>query len=47
VNKDGPLNTLSRGNEGRLTAAGVLLSRLPPPLAHKIGIENAARLYKL
>lgn len=47
VNMDGPLSTLSRGNEGRFTAAGILLARLPPPLAHKIGVENAARLYRL
>jgi hypothetical protein len=39
--------TLSRGNEGRLTGAAQLMSRLPADLARKIGRDNAARLYRL
>ena len=38
---------LTRGNDNRLTAAGVVMSRLPPDLAQAIGHDNAARLYRL
>jgi hypothetical protein len=47
VPADGPLATLGKGNSGRLTAAGRLLSLLPPDLAQKIAVDNAVRLYKL
>ncbi|MBV9406765.1 MAG: hypothetical protein JO211_15570 [Acidobacteriaceae bacterium] len=42
-----PAVTLSRGNQGRLIAASILLSRLPASLATEIGTENAVRLYRL
>jgi hypothetical protein len=42
-----PAVTLSRGNQGRLIAASILLSRLPDSLASEIGTENAVRLYRL
>jgi hypothetical protein len=38
---------LSRGNQGRLIAASILLSRLSAALANKIGTDNAIRLYRL
>lgn len=47
VNEASPLVALSRGNQPRLTAARMLLSKLPPMLARKIANENAARLYRL
>jgi hypothetical protein len=47
VPADSPLRHLGEGNTGRLNAAAKLMSALPPPLARKIGIENAARLYRL
>jgi hypothetical protein len=47
VNANRAVVALSRGNRGRLIAASILLSRLPPKLARKIGTENAARLYRL
>jgi hypothetical protein len=47
VDTERAVTTLSRGNEPRLTAARVTLSRLPVDLARKIGIANAQRLYSL
>jgi hypothetical protein len=47
VPPDAPLATLSRGNEGRLTAAHRLLGLLPDHLAQKIAVDNAVRLYRL
>jgi hypothetical protein len=47
VNASRAVVTMSRGNQGRLIAASILLSRLPPKLARKIGTDNAARLYRL
>jgi hypothetical protein len=38
---------LSRGNQGRLAAAGAMLSRLPPDLAAKIAISNPQRIYRI
>lgn len=40
-------DVFSRTNEARLIAAGILLSRLPPTLAKKIGTDNAAQLYRI
>ncbi len=42
-----PLRTLSQGNKPRIGSAAHLLNNLPPPLARKIGTDNAVRLYKL
>jgi hypothetical protein len=42
-----PLLTLARGNDNRLMAAGIVMSRLPPALAQAIGRDNPARLYRL
>jgi hypothetical protein len=42
-----PLIALSRGNEGRLSAAKQLLSRLPAELARNIGEQNAVSLYRV
>jgi hypothetical protein len=47
ANAQGPAAMLSRGNEERLTAAGVTLSRLPPDLMTKIATENSARIYRI
>jgi hypothetical protein len=38
---------LSRGNQGRLAAAGAMLSRLPADLAAKIAISNPQRIYRI
>lgn len=38
---------LARGNQGRLAAAGWMLSQLPPPLRTKIAMENPARIYRI
>jgi hypothetical protein len=38
---------LSRGNQGRLAAAGAMLSQLAPDLAAKIAITNPQRLYRI
>jgi hypothetical protein len=47
VPPDAPLATLSRGNDGRFTAANRVLSLLPPDVAQKVGADNAIRLYRL
>jgi hypothetical protein len=47
VDPERAVTTLSHGNEPRLRAARVALSRLPPDLARKIGVVNAQRLYGL
>jgi hypothetical protein len=47
VPTEGPLATMSKGNDARLAAANWVLSLLPSDLAQKIGVENAVRLYKL
>jgi hypothetical protein len=47
VDSERAVTTLSRGNEPRLKAARITLSRLPVDLARKIGIANAQRLYSL
>ena len=36
---------LARGNQGRLAAAGLMLSRLPAKLQASIAMENPARIY--
>jgi hypothetical protein len=38
---------LARGNQGRLIAAGTLLSKLPSDLRAKIALENPARIYRI
>jgi hypothetical protein len=38
---------LARGNLGRLTAAGAMLSKIPSDLRAKIAQENAARIYRI
>lgn len=45
VDPDAAPALLGRGNQGRLTAAGVMLSLLPPDLAAKIATDNPARIY--
>jgi hypothetical protein len=47
ANPQGAVAILARGNEVRLTGARVLIERLPPALAGRISVENAARLYRL
>ena len=47
ANAQGPAAMLSRGTVGRLTAANVMLSRLPPDLLAKIAITNPARIYRI
>jgi hypothetical protein len=47
VRAESPLVALGAGNERRLQAAADLLWRLPPDLARRIGVDNAARLYKV
>jgi hypothetical protein len=38
---------LSRGNQGRLVASGIMLSRLPPDLATKIAMTNPLHIYRI
>jgi hypothetical protein len=38
---------LSRGNQGRLIASAIMLSRLPPDLATKIAMANPMRIYRI
>jgi hypothetical protein len=38
---------LARGNQGRLAAAGVMLSKVPSDLRARIALENAARIYRI
>jgi hypothetical protein len=38
---------LGRGNQGRLTAAGTMLSQLPADLAAKIATDNPQRIYRI
>jgi hypothetical protein len=38
---------LARGNQGRLAAAGALLSKLPSDLRPKIALENPTRIYRI
>lgn len=47
ISPNSPLVALSRGNQARLTAAGILLSRLPAAIVSRIATDNAARLYRL
>lgn len=45
ANPNGAAAALSRGNQGRLSAAGALLSQLPSDLAVKIATANPQRIY--
>lgn len=38
---------LARGNQGRLAAAGVMLSKVPPDLRDRIAQQNPARIYRI
>jgi Amidohydrolase len=38
---------LARGNQGRLAAAGAMLSKLPSELQARIALENPARIYRI
>ena len=47
ANPEGAPARLGRGNQGRLAAAGAMLSNLSPELRAKIAVKNPARIYRL
>jgi len=47
ANPEGAAAMLARGNQGRLTAASTMLSKLPSDLRAKIALENPARIYRI
>lgn len=47
IHPQSPLIALGRGNDPRTMAARMVLDRLPPQLARKIGVTNANNLYRL
>lgn len=47
ANPDAAPVMLARGNQGRLAAAGLVLSKLPPALQTKIAMENPVRIYRI
>lgn len=47
ANPGGAASMLARGNQGRLAAAGAMLSKLPSELQAKIAKENPTRIYRI
>jgi hypothetical protein len=47
ANPEGAPTMLARGNQGRLAAAGAMLSKLPSDLRAKIAMENPSRIYRI
>ena len=47
ANPEGAPVMLARGNQGRLAAAGAMLSKLPSDLRAKIAMENPKRIYRI
>jgi hypothetical protein len=47
ANVQGAAAALSRGTDGRLTAAGLMLAKLPADLSAKIATDNPVRIYRI
>lgn len=47
ADQNGAPAMLGRGNQGRLAAAGAMLSQLPSDLASKIAVANPQRIYRI